>query len=176
MIHASYELVLSMVRFMNMSAFYWYAYIVIQCFVVSGMSLQSCLHESVYAMLCFSAKSKTVNKTCYVYMGAIVFSVPFWLMIIKGLLIYASSRNMPCLGVLWYVPVACCLLALNIASWCCFWHVSIFTKSVKLISFALLTCLFVRALVCFSRSSMFMFCQASLVDHWHMHFFMLGVL
>ena len=27
---------------------------------------------------------------------------------------------MPCLCLLWYVPVACCFLALNIASWCCF--------------------------------------------------------
>ena len=59
-----------------------------QCFVVSELSLQGCLHNSVYAMLCFSAMSETVNNTCYVYMGAIVSSVPFWLMISKGLLFY----------------------------------------------------------------------------------------
>ena len=44
---------------------------------MSGMSLQSCYHESVYAMFGFSSKSETVNKTCYVYMGAIISSVPF---------------------------------------------------------------------------------------------------
>ena len=139
-----------------------------QCFLVSGMSSQSCYHNSVYDMLCFSAKSETVYKTCYVYMGAIISSVPFWLMISKGLLIYASSRIMSCLCLLLYVLVACCFLALNIASWCCFWHISIFTKSVKLISFALLPCLFEPALLYFSHSSVFMFCQASLVHHCHM--------
>ena len=35
------------------------------------------------------------------------------------------------------------------------------------ISFALLPCLFEPALVCFSRSSVFIFCQASWVDHRH---------
>ena len=138
-----------------------------QGFVMSESSSQRGLHNSVYDMLCFSAKFETVNKTCYVYMGAIISSVTFWLMISKGLLFYAFSRIMPCLCFLWYVPVACCLLALNSASWCCFWHVSIFTKSVKLISFALLPCLFEPALVWFSHSSVFIFCQASWVDHCH---------
>ena len=64
----------------------------------------------------FSAKSESVNETCYVYMGAIISSGPFWLMVSKGLLIYAFSRIMQCLDFLWYVPVECCLLALNIAS------------------------------------------------------------
>ena len=45
----------------------------------------------------FFAKSESVNETCYVYMGPIVFSVPFWLMVSKGLLLYALSRFMPCL-------------------------------------------------------------------------------
>ena len=71
-----------------------------QCFVVSGMSSQSCYRESVYAMLCFSAKSETVNKTCYVYMGVIISSVPFWLMVSKGLLLYAFSSFMPFLVLL----------------------------------------------------------------------------
>ena len=105
-IHASYELSLAMVSFMKMSSCYWYAYIVMQCFVVSGMSSRSCYHSSAYAMLCFSAKSETVNKSCYVYMGAIISSVPFWLMISKGLLFYVFSRIMPCLYLLWYVLVA----------------------------------------------------------------------
>ena len=44
---------------------------------------------------------------------------------------------------------------------------SIFTKSVNLISFALLPCLFEPAIVWISRSSVFIFCQASWVDHCH---------
>ena len=155
-----------MVSIINMSSCYWYAYIVMQCFVVSGMSSQSCYHESVYAMLCFSAKSETVNTTCYVYMGAIISFVPFWLMFSKVFLFYAFSKFMPCLCLLLSDPVACCYVALNIASWCYSWHV-IFTKSVMLISFARLPCLFEPALVWFSRSSVFIFCQASWVDHWH---------
>ena len=86
-------------------------------------------------------------------MGAILFSDPFWLMVSKGLLLYDLSTLMPCLDLLWYVPIACCLLALNMASWCYSWHVSIFTKSVKMISFALLPCLIEPALVWFGRSS-----------------------
>ena len=64
----------------------------------------------------FSAKSESVNETCYVYMGAIVFSYPFRLMVSKGLLLYALSSFMPCLILLCPIPVACCYLALNIAS------------------------------------------------------------
>ena len=64
--------------------------------------------------------SETVNKTCYVYMGAIISSMPFWLMFSKGLLFYAFSIIMPCLCLLWYVHLVCCFLALNSASWCCF--------------------------------------------------------
>ena len=60
-----------------------------QCLVMSELSLQRCLHNSVYAMLSFSAKSETVYETCYVYMGAIISSVPFWLLITKGLLLSA---------------------------------------------------------------------------------------
>ena len=99
---------------------------------------------------------------------AFTFFVPFWLMISKRLLFYEFSRFMQCLCFLWYVPVAYCFLALNIASWCYFWHVSIFTKSMKLISFALLPCFFEPSLFWFSRISVFMFCQASWVDHYHM--------
>ena len=165
-----------MVRFMNMPYFSWYACFVMQCFVMSESSSQICLHNSVNAMLCFLLNLKPVNETCYVYMGAIISSVPFWLKTSNGLLFYAFRRFMPCLDLLLYVPVACCLLALNLASWCYFWHVSIFTKSVKLISFALLPCLFEPGVLWFSRSSVFMFCQASLVDHCHMLFCYVGVL
>ena len=152
-----------------------HVHVILQCLVVSGLSLQSCYHNSVYAMLCFSAKSETVNKTCYVYMGAIISSVPFCLMFSKRLLFDAFSRVMKFLLFLWYVPIACCLLALNIASWCYSWHVSYFSKSVMLISFALFPCLFEPALVWFSRSSVFMFCQASWVDHCHMLYYYVGV-
>ena len=60
---------------------------------------------SVFAMSSFSAKSEICNKTCYVYMGAIISSSPFWLMDSKGLLIYALSRFMSCLVLLCSVPV-----------------------------------------------------------------------
>ena len=86
------------------------------CFVVSASSSQTCLRESVFAMFQFSPKSESVNETCYVYMGAIISSNPFWLKVSKGLLLYALSRFMPCLVLLCYDPVACCYLALNIAS------------------------------------------------------------
>ena len=56
--------------------------------------------------------------TCHVYMGAIILSDPFWLMVNKELLLYAFSRFMPSLCLLRYVLVACCLLSLNMASWC----------------------------------------------------------
>ena len=85
-----------------------------QCLVLSASSSQTCLHNSVYAMLSFSAKSESVNEagyvyigaiissesvneTCYVYIGAIISSDPFWLMVSKGLLLYALSRFMSCL-------------------------------------------------------------------------------
>ena len=55
----------------------------------------------------FSAKSESVNETCYVYMGAIISSDPFWLMVSKGLLLYALSSFMPCIALPWDVLVAC---------------------------------------------------------------------
>ena len=58
--------------------------------------------------------SVSVYETCYVYMGAIISSVPFWLMISKELLFYAFSRFMPCLCLLRHVLVACCKLALKL--------------------------------------------------------------
>ena len=67
-------------------------------------------------MFQFSAKSESVNGTCYVYMVAIVFSDPFWLMVSKGLLLYALISFMPYLALPFYVLVACCFLTLNIAS------------------------------------------------------------
>ena len=140
-------------------------------FELATMPSQFCLCHAL-----FSAKSETINKTCYVYMGAIISSDPFWLMISKRLLFYALSRYMPCLCFLWYFHVACCLLALNMASWCYFYHVSIFTKSVKLISFALLPCLFESALVWFIHSSVFMFCNSLPVNHVHAFCYHVGVL
>ena len=87
-----------------------------QYLVVSASSSQTCLRNSVFAMFQFSAKSESVNVTCYVYMGCIISSNPFWLMVCKGLLLYDLSRFMPCLALLCPVPVACCYLTLNFAS------------------------------------------------------------
>ena len=67
-------------------------------------------------MFQFSAKSESVNDICYVHMVAIVFSDLFWLMVSKGLLLNTLSRFIPCLCFLCSIPVACCNLALNIAS------------------------------------------------------------
>ena len=61
---------------------------------MSDFSSQRCLHNSVYAMLSFSAESESVYETFYVYMGAIISSVPFWLVISKGLLFYTINRFM----------------------------------------------------------------------------------
>ena len=118
-------------------------------------------------MFQFSTKYECVNDNCYVHMDAIVFSDPFWLMVSKGLLSCAFIRILSCLVLLWPVPVVCCLLDLNIASWCYSWHVAIFTKSVMMLSFALLPCLFEPAIEWISHSSVFIFCQASWVDHYH---------
>ena len=65
---------------------------------MSELSSQTCHHNSVDAMSSFSAKSESVNETCYVYMGAIVLSDPFCLMVSKGLLLYALCSFMPCLA------------------------------------------------------------------------------
>ena len=62
---------------------------------------------SVSAMLCFLLSLKPVNGTCYVYMGAIISSDPFWPVVSKGLLFYAFSIFMPWLVLLCKVPVAC---------------------------------------------------------------------
>ena len=64
---------------------------------MSASSSRRCLRNYFNAMLCLL---KSVNETCYVYVGAIIFSDPFWLMVSKGLLIYALSRFMPCLVLL----------------------------------------------------------------------------
>ena len=49
-----------------------------------------------------------------------------------------------------------------------FCHVQFFTKSVNLLSFALLPCLFELDMLCTSRSSVFIFCQEPPVDYFHM--------
>ena len=47
-------------------------------------------------MFQFFTKSESVNDNCYVDVVEIVFSDPFWLMVSKGLLLYALSSFMPC--------------------------------------------------------------------------------
>ena len=49
-------------------------------------------------MFQFSAKSESVNESCYVHMVAIVFSDPFLLKVSKGLLLYDLSRFMQSLA------------------------------------------------------------------------------
>ena len=82
-----------------------------ECIELVNMPTSIC-----FAMFQFSTKSESVNETCYVHMVAIVFSDPFWLMVNKGLLLYALSSFTPCLALPCYVPVAYCHLALYIAS------------------------------------------------------------
>ena len=60
--------------------------------LVSGTSSPTCL------LIVVPAKSESVNETCYVYMGAIISYDPFWLMVSKGLLLYALSSLIPCLA------------------------------------------------------------------------------
>ena len=62
---------------MNMSSYCELPSKAMKCFVMSDLSSQRCLRNSVYALLSFSAKSVSVYETCYVYMGAIIYSVPF---------------------------------------------------------------------------------------------------
>ena len=57
-------------------------------------------------MFQFSAKSESVNETCYVYMVAFVFSDPFWLKVTKELLLSSLSSSMPCFTLPCSDPVA----------------------------------------------------------------------
>ena len=116
MIHVPYELALAMFSFMNMSSYCWSPCDAMKFFFMSGMSLQSCYHESVSGMSCFSSKSETDHITCHVCMCATIFSMHLWLKFSKGVLFYAFSTSTPCLCLPGYVPVACCLLALNIVT------------------------------------------------------------
>ena len=95
-----YDYVIAMFSFIIMSSYCWMPSHAMKCFVMSDLSSQRCLHNSVFAMLSFSAKSESIYETCYVYMGAIISSVPFWIVISKGDLFYAISRFMPCLFLL----------------------------------------------------------------------------
>ena len=49
---------------------------------------------------CHALFAESVNETCYVYMGAIISSGPFWLMVSKGLLSSEFRRTLPCLVLL----------------------------------------------------------------------------
>ena len=70
------------------------------CLVYHEQLCSECIeHMKVPSFICYchALFAESVNETCYVYVGAIIFSDPFWLMVSKGLLIYALSRFMPCL-------------------------------------------------------------------------------
>ena len=94
-IHAPYELALTMLRFLDMSTYCCIPCDAMKYFVVSGMSLQSFYRESVSAMLCFSSKSETDHITCHVFLGATIFSVHLWLKLSKGVLFYAFITSIP---------------------------------------------------------------------------------
>ena len=113
--------------------------------------------------------------TCHVYMGVIISSDPFWLMVSKGLLLYAFSSIIPCLkfmirscSMMFACPKHCFLML--------FLTCSVFSKSVKLISFAFLPCYFELVLESSSRTSMFMICRASPVLYGHVLCCYVGVL
>ena len=103
------------------------------CHVVSASSSPRCLHIIVSAMLCFLPSLKPVNETCYVYMVAIISSGPF--------ICIQYNTVMPCFAML-----ICCSMLISCSEHCYLMLFSAmssnFTKSVNLLSFALLPCLF----------------------------------
>ena len=84
MLHVPYELALAMFSFVNVSSYCWLPCDAMKCFVVSGMSLQSYYHESVFAKLSFSSKSETDHITCHVCIDAIILSMHLRLKFSKG--------------------------------------------------------------------------------------------
>ena len=146
-----------------------------QCLLLSASSLQTCLHNSIFAMSSFLLSLNLLTKL------AMFTWVPSHLMILFGLwsvrdfcymLWVVSCHALLCyVMILQHVDILLQTLLLDVSSW----HVVIFTKSVVLLYFALLPCLFEPAIVCFSRSSVFIFCQASWVDHYHVLCYYVGV-
>ena len=102
-------------------------------------------------------KSESVYETCYVYMGAILSYVPFWLIISKGVLFYAISSFI-------FDSSKLCNLMLFLPC------PVISAKSVKLLLFVILPCTLEHVLVISGDSSVFMFCNALPVHHVHAFF------
>ena len=75
-------------------------------YVVTSTSMQTRLRDVsdfrdfVISPSRFLPSLKHDNRTCYVYMLAIISSAPFWLTVSKGLLSYAFIRTLPCLDLL----------------------------------------------------------------------------
>ena len=61
-IHAAYELALAMLSFIFIASYCWMPSHAMKCFVMSDLSSQRCLHNSVYAMLSFSASLNLFMK------------------------------------------------------------------------------------------------------------------
>ena len=106
-------------------------------------------------------------------MGTIISSVPFWLVINKGLLFYAINCDFMPL----FAMICSCSMLFDNTKLC---NLMLFlpcpvisAKSVKLLLFAILPCPFEHVLVIFRDSSVFMFCHALSVHHVHAFFFML---
>ena len=100
-IHAPYDYAIAMLSFIFMPSYCWLPCHAMYCSVVSGSSSPTCLLIVVSAMSCYFHQVWICHITCYVYMGAIISSVPFWLVISRGLWLYAISRFMPCLFFPW---------------------------------------------------------------------------
>ena len=115
--------------------------------------------------------------TCYVYMGAIISSDPFWLLVSKGLLFYEISIFMPCL---FFAMVCSCSMLFDsskLSNLMLFLPCPVISaKSVKLLLFAILPCVFEHVLVISGDSSVFMFCYALPVHHAHAFCSYVGVL
>ena len=69
----------------------------------SFINMPSCCRYACFVMHCSvlsessSPSLRPVNETCYVYMVAIVFYDHFWLMVSKGLFLYAFISFIPSL-------------------------------------------------------------------------------
>ena len=162
--------------FINMPSCCRYAWFVMHCSVVSASSSQRGLHIIISAMLCFLLSLKPDNElvmfTC----------LPSYLLVLFGLCsvrdfchlhLVEHNHDFFCYGkFLYHVDFVLWTLLLDAV----FCMSSNFTKSVILLSFALLPCLFELDMLWTSHSSLFIFCQTSPVDYCHVLCCYVGVL
>ena len=144
--------------FRNMPSCCRYAWFIMHCSVVSASSSQRGLHIIISAMLCFLPVWNLLTKL------AMFTCLPSYLIFRFGLW---SVRDFFHMHLVEYFHALFChvkfLQHVDFVLWTLLPDVvsgmsSNFTKSVNLLSFALLPCLFEPALVWFIRSSVFIFC------------------